>query len=104
MQFLSTLLGIAVSRYNLFVLTYAAVCNCAVNLDQVLINHAAGTDVEVTYLRVSHLTIRKTDILTAGQKLCVRIVGVQIIHIGSGCVVNYIGLGAVTYAPAVKNH
>ena len=103
-QFLAALLGIAVSRDNLLVLTDAAVGNGTVHLHKVLIHHTAGTNVEVTHLRVTHLAVRKAHVLAACQKLRMRVIGIQVIHIRSRGVENHIGLGAVTNTPAVKNH
>ena len=50
MELLAVLLGIAVGSHDAGVLQDRAVLAGAVNLDQVLIDHAAGADIEVTHL------------------------------------------------------
>ena len=49
-QLLVVLLGIGVSSLNLWILHDRAVLAGAVNLYQVLINDASGTDIQVTHL------------------------------------------------------
>lgn len=61
-----------------------------VYLHQILIDDAAGTYVEMPYLRVAHLTGRQTHILAARLQLGIGICGPQIIHIGCGGIVDNI--------------
>ena len=62
-QLLSGLLSIFVSLFYLRVLRDGAVGTCAVNLYEILVNDASRTDVEVTNLRVTHLSVRQTYVL-----------------------------------------
>ena len=68
-QLLIVLLGIAVGSLHLRILHDRTVFAGAVDLYQILIHDASGTDIEVTYLRVTHLTVGQTDILTRGLEL-----------------------------------
>ena len=63
-QLLIVLLGIGVGCLHLWVLHDAAVLAGAVDLYQVLIDDASSTDVQVSYLRVTHLSVGQTNILT----------------------------------------
>jgi hypothetical protein len=68
-EVLAILLGIAVGSYDLLILHDAVIGTSAVDFHEVLIYYAAGTDVEVAYLRVSHLSVGETYILTASLQL-----------------------------------
>ena len=63
-QFLALLLGIAVGSLHLWIFQYRPILAGTINLHEVLIDNTSGTDVEVSNLRVTHLAIRKTYILT----------------------------------------
>ena len=83
---LAILFGVAISSYDFLILHDAVIGTCAVDLHEVLVYHTAGTDVEVTYLRVTHLSVGQTYVLTAGLQLRVRIGAHQIVPVGSGSV------------------
>ena len=68
-QFLVVLLGVGIGSLHLRVLHDGAVFAGAVDLYQVLIYDATGTDIEVTYFRVSHLTVGQTHVFTTGHQL-----------------------------------
>ena len=68
-ELLALLLGIAVGSLYLRVLHDAAVLAGAVDLHQVLVDDAAGADVEVAHLGVTHLSVGQTDILARGCQL-----------------------------------
>ena len=87
---LAVVASIREGRDNLFVLQDRVVGTSLVNLYQVLVNDAAGTDIEVTYLRVTHLTVGQTHIFATGLQLRVRIGFQQIVPIRSGGIVDYI--------------
>ena len=103
-ELLAVVLCVLYSSNQLRILRNRAVSNSAVNLEKVLIYHAAATDIEVTYLAVTHLTCRKTYILAACLKLRVRIYLYKMIPIWSRSVENNITLAMITYAPTVKYH
>ena len=69
MELLAGLFGTAVSSYNLGVLHDGVVANSDIDFYQILINHSSGTDIQMPYLRVSHLSVRQTYVLAAGLKL-----------------------------------
>ena len=66
---LTVFFSIRESRNNSRILHNTIVGTCAVNLYQILIYDTSGTDIEVTYFRVPHLTVGQTYILTACLKL-----------------------------------
>ena len=68
-QTLACLLCITVCRNNFIVLKNAAVLARAVYLHEVLIDDSTSTDIEVTHLRVSHLTIGQTNVFARGIQL-----------------------------------
>ena len=65
-ELLAVVTGIAVSLHNLRVLEDVAALAGLVDLYEVLIDNASGTDVEVSHLGVTHLTVRKTNVLARG--------------------------------------
>ena len=69
MEALARLLGIAIGVDNLLVLQDVAALAGLVDLHQVLVNYAAGADVEVSHLRVTHLSVGQTYVLTASVEL-----------------------------------
>ena len=101
---LAVFLGIAESRYHFLVLHDAVVSTSTVNLHQVLIYDATCTDVQVTYFRVTHLTVRQTYVFTACLQLRVRIVGQQTVPIRSWGIENHVFLTLSADSPAIKNH
>ena len=104
MQALAVLFGIFVSSHHLRILHDGAIGASTVNLHQVLINDASGTDVQVTYLRVTHLSVGQTHVLARSQQFRVRIVGMERIHERSGSFKNYVAVVVLTNAPTIENH
>ena len=72
-----------------------------VDLDEVLIDHAAGTDVEVPHLGVSHLAFGKAHIFAIGTKSGVRSATGELLDINGVPGTDGIRLGAVANSPAV---
>ena len=64
MKFLTILLCIAVCINNTLVLQDVTALASLVNLNEVLINNTTCTYIQVTYFRVTHLTIWQTYIFT----------------------------------------
>ena len=81
---LATFLGVRESGNDFLVLQDAAVGTSTVNLYQVLIYDTSCADIEVTYFRVTHLSVGQTDILTACLQLRMRISRQQAIPEGVG--------------------
>ena len=97
-------LGILKRSYNLLVLQNRTTLTSAVNLHEVLIYDTTCADIEVTYLRVTHLTLRQTYILAIGTQLGVRIGSRQRVDKLGICRTNCIGLGMISNTPTVQNH
>ena len=96
MNALSVFFRVRESRNDFGVLQDAVVSTCAVDFHQILINHTSGTNVEVTYFRVTHLSVGQTYVLTTCLKLGMRIIVHQIIPVRSGSVEDYVVFLLVT--------
>ena len=97
-------LRILESCHNLGILQNRVVGASAVNLHEVLVNHTTCSDIEVTYLRVTHLTVGQTYVLAISAE---ERVGILLGHrrdILGVYRVDYVRSGVITLAPAVKNH
>ena len=57
---------IAESVFNLGIILYGALFDGLVDLDKILIDDATGSYVEMSHLRVAHLTVGETDVFAAG--------------------------------------
>lgn len=71
---------------------------------KVLINNATCADIGVTNLRVTHLAIRQTYVLTRSLQLRVRIGCYQGIPIRSRCASDYIVFAFVTNSPTITDN
>ena len=89
---------------NLCIILNRAITASTVNLYQVLIYNTTCTNIEVTYLRVTHLALGQTHIFAIGTQLSVRIFLSECVNIIGLSRVDNITLGVVTIAPAIKNH
>ena len=103
-QFLIILLGIGVGSLHLRILHDGAVLASAVNLHKVLIDDASCTDVEVSNLRVTHLSVGQTYVLTAGLELRVGRYGCQIIQIRGRRIEDHVALAMLSDSPSIENH
>ena len=70
----------------------------------ILIDDTTGTDIEVTDLRVTHLPIGQTNILTVGAQFGVGVFGSHRRNIIGMDGRNDIRLVMVAVAPSVENH
>ena len=61
--------GIRESRNDFRILHNAVVGTSSVDFHQILINNTSGTDIEMTYFRVAHLSVGQTYILTTSLQL-----------------------------------
>ena len=64
MDGLAVVAGIGERIYDFRVGENRAVLACLVDFHKVLIDHATGTDIEVSHFRVAHLAVGKTDVFT----------------------------------------
>ena len=98
------LFGVFERRLHLRILHDRVVAAGAVDLHEILINHAAGADIEVSDLRVAHLSFGQADVLAVGTQLGVGIFlrhGRDIFGMHGR---NHIGLVVMAVAPAVEDH
>ena len=68
MQRGSLLLGRLEGRDDLRIYGDRSVAAGAVDLHEVLINDAAGADIEVSHLRIAHLSVGQADVLAVGAQ------------------------------------
>ena len=104
MKLLAALFHVVVNGLYLLILQESLLPAGLVYLYKVLIYHSAGTNVQVSYLRVAHLPLRQTYRLSAGQKLGMWIVRFKIIYIRLSRRVYCISFCEVSYSPPVQNH
>ncbi len=88
---------------DFWIVQYGAVFDSLVDFYKILIDHAAGADVEVAYFGVAHLSVGKTYVFTAGLQLGMRVVFKKIVPIGSWGGVDGVGCAVCAYAPSVEN-
>ena len=104
MDALTLLLGIAIGTLDFRILKDAAILAGTVNLDKVLIDDATGTDVQVTYFAVAHLSVRQTYVFAAGIQLRMWADCVQIVKIRCGRAEDNVATSLVADSPSVENH
>ena len=104
MHSMTCLLCITVSLLDSLILKDRIVSTSTVDLHQVLVNDTSCTDIEVTYLRITHLTIRQTDIFARSLKSRVRIVCIEIIHVRSRSLSDNITHSLIADSPSIENH
>ena len=101
---LAVLLRIAIRPFDLRILQDRVLATSDVDLHQVLVNDTTCADIQVTYLRVTHLAIRQTYVLARSLQLRVRISFQQRIPIGSRRARDYIILGLVANTPTITDN
>ena len=69
-----------------------------------MIDDASGTDIEVSHLRVTHLTVGQSHVFAAGQQLRVRIFFVQTVDEGSRRLEDNVAFAVRTVTPTVEDH
>ena len=98
------LLAVLDSAEELFVLKEDAVLDILCDESEVLVDDTAGTDVHVTYLGVTHLSVRKSYSKSGSISELIRALCHQLIH--NGCVSHLDGvtLFLLRDAVAVEDH
>src|SRR5574344_140614 len=104
MDLFASLFRIRESRNDLRIFHDRTILASTVNLDEVLINYTTCTDIEVTNLRVTHLSVWKTYILTASLQLRVCAGCEKKVQIRSRCIINNITFTLLSDAPSVEDH
>ena len=100
---LALTLGIFVGADDFRIFEDAAVGTGAVDLHQVLIDDASGTDIEVSHLRVAHLSVGQTHVFAAGQQLGMGVGGRELVDEGCGGLEDDVALAVRADAPSVQN-
>ena len=103
-QLLARLLGVGIGSLHLRVLHNRIVLAGAVDLHKVLIDNATGTDVQVTHLRVAHLSVGQTHVFARSLQLRVSRNGRQIIKIRSRRIIDHVAPSVLSDSPSVENH
>ena len=104
MELLTSLFSVCISGNDLWILRNRTVLACTIDLYEVLINDTSSSDIEVTHLRVTHLSVRKTYVFTRRLKLRVSRNSCKIIQIRCRSVVDNITFTMLTDSPSVENH
>ena len=104
MQVGIVLLAVLDCAQQFFVLEEYAVFDVLGDQGQVLVDDAAGADVHMTPLGISHLAIRKTNCQTAGVAFYKRTLCFQLIHNRCVCDRDGIGLRIVGQAVTIQHH
>ena len=97
-------LDIVVDRLYLGVLEEFMVTDGHVDLDEVLVDHAAGAQVHVADLGVAHLPVRQTDVFAAGLQVAVRIFRTQAVDDRRALRPDGVGIIVFALAPTVEDH
>ena len=103
-QTLAGLLCVTVCRNNFGVIHYRTVLACTVYLYKVLIYNSSGPDIEMSHLRVTHLTVGQTNVLARCHKYRVSRYCVKIVEIRRGSVINNVTLAMLSDSPTIENH
>ena len=103
-ELLAGVLDVVVNRLDLGIVEEFVVADRHVDLDEVLVHHAAGAEVHVTDLGVAHLPVRQTDILAAGLQVAGRIFGAQAVDHRRALRPDGIGIIVLSLAPTVEDH
>ena len=104
MELLAGLLHIVVGGLDLGVLEKGMLAAGDVDLDEVLIDDAAGAEVHVSYLGVAHLSVGQADVFAAGLEMGHGIFCAEAVDEGRALRVDCIGLVVATFSPAVEDH
>ena len=103
-EFLASTFHIVVASGDFLVLKELVLAAGDIDLDEVLVDHAACTEIHVADLGVAHLALRKAYILTAALELRVGIFRAKRIDMGLTLCVNCVAVVRATKAPTVQNH
>ena len=81
-----------------------AVGDRAVDLDEILVEDAAGADVEVAHFGVAHLAVGQAHVFAVGAQFGVRILRRKLAEALRPDAADHVGPVAAADAPAVENH
>ena len=103
-ELLAGILHIVIDRLDLGVLQELVVADGHVDLDEVLIDHAAGAQVHVSDLGVAHLPVRQADVFAAGLQVAGRIFRAQGVDRRRALRPDGVGIIVFALAPTVEDH
>ena len=103
-ELLSALLYVVIYTLNLGPVQKLVLAAGLVDLHKVLIYNSSGTEIHMADLRVSHLSVRKSDIFSASLEMAHRIFGAECVNEWCALSVDGIGVVVLALSPAVENH
>ena len=103
-KLLARFLQIVITSLYLLVFHQLMVTARHIDLHQILIYDTSGTKIHVSYLGVTHLSVRKTYIFTASLKVGHWIFGSERIDERRALRVYGVRLVMTAFSPTVKNH
>ena len=104
MEFLALLFGVGVGSFHLRILHDRVILTCPIDFHQVLIDDASCTDIEMSHLRISHLSVGQPHIFAACLQLTVCRHCREIIQIGCRGIKNHVTLILFSDSPTIENH
>jgi hypothetical protein len=96
--------GILIGFLDCGVLQYSVVATCNIDFDKVLVDYSSGSDVEVSYFGVTHLSVGKSDVFAGSLQLGVGICFQQVVPIGCWGLINGVVCLFVSYSPAIADY
>ena len=103
-EFLAGGLDIVVDRLDLGIVEELVVADGHVDLDQVLVDDAAGAEVHMANLGVAHLPVRQADVFAAGLQVAGRIFRTQAVDDRRALRPDGVGIIVFALAPTVEDH
>ena len=104
MEFLSALRHIVVGGLDFRIFEQLVLPARHINFHKVLINDPSGTEVQMSHLRISHLSLRKSHSLAAGLKMRMWIFRAERIDIWCALSVDCVCPVMLALAPTVEDH
>ena len=104
MEFLSACGNIIVSSLNLRIFKQFVFPARHIDFHKVLIDDPSGTEVQMSHLRISHLSLRKSHSLAAGLKMRMWIFRAERIDIWCALSVDCVCPVMLALAPTVEDH
>ena len=104
MEIGTILLAVLDCSEKLFIFEEGTVFDVLGDQGQILVDDTAGTDIHMTYLGVTHLSVGKSDCESGCKTLNERALCLELVDDGSVCHLDSVILGAVRQSESVKYH
>ena len=104
MEFPAALLHIIVDFCYLGVFLQLVLAAGHIYLDEVLVHDASGAEVHMPDFGVAHLSVRQSDVFSAGLQVAERISGAQAVNERLPLCVDCVAVVVTPFAPTVENH